>query len=177
MRQPFFRMPNPISGRQLERLFPHASKSCREMNSVFGSGIPEPARPTKIPTPSKQPDPRKSISITITGQIRGGKNNMIVTRNGKHIPKQEWASWRDGRVQEVLSQLPENWEPINTPTNVQIDYISGDLRRRDFPAICDSVWHILEKAGFVSDDTLLWPARSTKGYDRKNPRLTITTLC
>lgn len=158
---------------QLKRLFPHASKSVLAANSGdYGSGKPE---VVVVGTSITHHTP-KPISITIHGQIRGGKNNMIVTKKGKHIPKKEWAKWRDEAVNGVLGQLPKDWEVICEPTNVRIDYVAGDKKRRDFPAICDAIWHVLEKAGFVTDDTLLWPAQSSRGYNKGNPRTTITIL-
>lgn len=101
---------------------------------------------------------------------------MIVTKKGKHIPKKEWAKWRDSAVNEVKSQLPNDWSPISDPTNIVIEYVAGDRRRRDFPAICDSIFHVLERAGVCVDDTLLWPSRSSRDYDKNNPFAKVTFL-
>ena len=103
-------------------------------------------------------------SFKISGQILGGKNNIIITRSGKRIPSATWAAWRDKAVAEVRAQLPKDWEAITVPVNVQLDYVAGDRLRRDMPAPIDSVWHVLEKAGVVADDTLLWVARSSRRY-------------
>ncbi len=116
------------------------------------------------------------MTITLQGQVRGGKNNMVVTRSGHRFPKKSWAVWRDAAVAEVRKQLPKDWKPIETPTEVRIAYVAGDRRRRDFPAICDAVWHVLEKAGFVTDDTLLWPAISTRSYSKDAPGVSVTIL-
>ena len=114
------------------------------------------------------------LTIVITGQIRGGKNNYIVTRQGKHIPKAEWASWRDEKVAEVRAQLPADFSAIAVPVNASLAYVAGDARRRDMPAVLDSIFHILERAGVVVDDTFLWINTSTKAYDKANPRAVIT---
>lgn len=116
------------------------------------------------------------MTIQISGQIMGGKNNICITRTGHRFPKPAWAKWRDKAVAEVRAQLPPNWKPIDAPTNVRLDYVCGDKRRRDFPAICDSVWHVLEKSGFVADDTHLWPVASTRRHDKQCPRMYITVL-
>lgn len=113
--------------------------------------------------------PFAGLTLTIKGIIRGGKNNMIVTRTGRHYPKPAWAKWRDETVANVSGQLPRNWRPINKPMNITLHYVAGDKRRRDMPAIIDSIYHVLEKAGVVEDDTYLWIAHSTKGYDKLNP--------
>lgn len=107
------------------------------------------------------------MTITIKGQIRGGKNNIIITRSGRRFPNRQWAAWRDEAVAQVRKQLPEGWTAIDEPINVRLDYCAGDRRRRDFPAICDSIWHVLEKAGVVTDDTHLWPSSATRMYSKE----------
>lgn len=98
------------------------------------------------------------------GQIRGGKNNIIITRTGRRFPKPEWAKWRDTAVASVKSQLPAGFKMIERPVNVHLDYFAGDKRRRDMPAIIDAIFNVLEKAGVVADDTLLWVSRSERFY-------------
>jgi hypothetical protein len=41
-------------------------------------------------------------------------------------------------------------------------------------AVLDSIFHILERAGVVVDDTFLWINTSIKAYDKANPRAVIT---
>lgn len=108
--------------------------------------------------------------IIIHGQIKGGKNNMVVTRDGRHFPKKDWAAWRDAAVREVKAQLPKGFKPFSTETLVTLGYYAGDKRRRDEPAIKDAIWHVLEKAGVVTDDALLWTTHSWRNYDKQNPR-------
>jgi Holliday junction resolvase RusA-like endonuclease len=77
-------------------------------------------------------------------------------------------------VKEVLLQIPVGMVAICRPVNVHLEYVAGDRRRRDMPAVVDSLFHILEKAGVVEDDTLLWVSKSSRSYDKENPRATIT---
>ncbi len=93
------------------------------------------------------------ILIKINGQIKGGKNNMLITRSGKHYPKPSYQIWRE----EVLWQIKQQYKgpPIDKPLNVKIRYYASDKRRRDLPAWIDSLWHCLEKAGVVTDDKFL----------------------
>jgi len=118
----------------------------------------------------------KQTSITITGQIRGGKNSVQTTKTGRRYPNKVWAKWRDAAVREVAMQIPKDWRAISEPTNIRMEYWAGDKRRRDMPAIIDAAFHVLEKAGFTEDDTFLWVAESTRFYDKKNPRLIITII-
>ncbi len=117
-----------------------------------------------------------ALVITLHGQIRGGKNNMVVTRTGRHFPSPEWARWRDAMVLHVKRQLPVDWQPIAVPVNVRLDYAAGDKRRRDQPAIIDAIWHVMEKAGVVTDDTLLWVVESSRCYDKARPGAVVRIL-
>ena len=111
----------------------------------------------------------KAVKITLTGQIRGGKNNMIVLRNGMHIPKKEWKAWRDAMLTQVSGQF--KGPKIETPCRAFVDYYAGDRKRRDVPAIMDSIWHVLERAGVVSDDFLICEIGGwSHTYDKANPR-------
>lgn len=112
---------------------------------------------------------------TITGQVRGGKNNIIITRTGRRFPNAQWAKWRDAAVMQVAMQR-QGLAQFTEPVNVRLDYYAEDRRRRDMPAIVDAIFHVLEKAGVVADDTLLWIAESSRNYDKANPRAEITIL-
>jgi len=118
----------------------------------------------------------QQVKIVITGQIMGGKNNIIITRTGHRFPKPAWAKWRDDAVRQVKQHIPRGFTPFNTPVNVRLDYIAGDKRRRDMPAIVDAIFHVLEKAGVVTDDWHLWVTESSRGFDKENPRAVITFL-
>ena len=92
----------------------------------------------------------KSLSLTIPGPIKGGKNNMGITRTGRHYPLPAWASWRDGVVLLLKGQNRDKLL-FDSPASVEARYWRGDNRRRDIPAMIDSVWHCLERAGIVAD--------------------------
>ena len=114
------------------------------------------------------------LVLRLIGQVRGGKNNMGRTKTGMSFPKKSFADWRAEAIRQIKTQF--HGEPIDVPRNVRIDYVAEDRRRRDFPAICDALWHALERAGVVTDDTLLWPAQSSRSYDKAAPGVTITFL-
>ena len=116
---------------------------------------------------------KPTLHIVIRGIIRGGKNNIIITRTGRRFPRPEWAKWRDDAVQQVKTQLPANWVPIQAHTGVILNYYAGDEKRRDMPAIIDAIWHVLEAAGVTTDDFYLWAEQSRRTVDRQNPRAEI----
>jgi len=116
------------------------------------------------------------LVLRLTGQVRGGKNGMGVTRTGRHYAKPTFARWRDDAVRQIRCQLPSGWKPIDVPCNVRLDYVAGDRRRRDMPAVLDAIFHALEKAECCVDDTLIWVTQSSRSYDKAAPGVTITFL-
>lgn len=130
-----------------------------------------PPQPPELP-----PQRASSPTVIVIRNVRGGKNSMQIAPNGMHYPKPEWAEWRDIEVESVRKQLGDSWITINDAIIVRLDYYAGDRRRRDMPAIIDACWHVLEKAGFVSDDHLLWIGQSTRSYCKENPRAEITII-
>ena len=155
----------------LAAMFPGMSKSTRDANAAPALAIAPPAAPV---APRCADVPR--LVLRLTSQVRGGKNGMGVTRTGRHYAKPTFARWRDDAVRQIRCQLPSGWKPIDVPCNVRLDYVAGDKRRRDMPAVLDAVWHVLEKAGVVADDTLLWAVQSSRSYDKAAPGVTITFL-
>jgi len=155
----------------LAAMFPGMSKSTRDANAAPALASAPPAAPA---APRGADVPR--LVLRLTSQVRGGKNGMGVTRTGRHYAKPTFKRWRDDAVRQIHQQLPFPWTAIAVPCNVRIDYVAEDRRRRDFPAICDALWHALERAGVVTDDTLLWPAQSSRRYDKAAPGVTITFL-
>jgi len=116
------------------------------------------------------------LVLRLTEQVRGGKNAMGVTRTGRHYAKPVFKRWRDDAVRQIQNQIPVGFRQIFVPCNVRLDYVAGDKRRRDMPAVLDAIFHALEKAGVVNDDTLIWVTQSSRSYDKSAPGVTITFL-
>ena len=157
-------------------VFPPAAPVCRcsLRTQLVGDGceVCNPDLAAEIAAPRAVDVPR--LVLRLKGQVRGGKNNMGRTKTGKSYPKKLFADWRAEAIRQIKTQF--SGEPIARPCNVRLDYVAEDRRRRDFPAICDALWHALERAGVVTDDTLLWPAQSSRSYDKAAPGVTITFL-
>ena len=114
------------------------------------------------------------VRITLTGQVRGGKNNMGVTKTGIHYPKPEWARWRDAMLAQVQRQF--SGDPIDCECKAVIRYWAGDRKRRDIPAILDAIWHVLERSGVVKDDALIKSVEFHGLYDKANPKAVIVLV-
>lgn len=70
-------MPNPISARQLERLFPRASKSVRELNSSYGSGIPDKGLDSKRSAPEPERNRVPALEKVLPGQKKVGDRIIV----------------------------------------------------------------------------------------------------
>lgn len=95
------------------------------------------------------------MKYEIKGQIKGGKNHIIITRSGMRFPTASWKKWRDQAVKQLLSQKPSTFDVITSKVKATIMYVRGDERKRDMPATIDAIWYCLEKAGIVEDDCLI----------------------
>lgn len=110
-------------------------------------------------------------TYTMTGQIRGGKNNICITKSGHRYPNKEWAAWRDTQVYSLKAQRSD--KTLDMPCFLSVDYVASNKQRRDIPAILDAIMHCLEKSGIVADDALIKHVYIRTGYDKDNPRATL----
>jgi Holliday junction resolvase RusA-like endonuclease len=115
------------------------------------------------------------LVLRLTGQVRGGKNAMGVTKSGRHYAKSPFKKWRAEMMAQINAQGCGGIL-ISTPTNVRIDYVAGDRKRRDQTGIFDALFHLLEHAQIIADDSLLWVSQSSRSYDKAAPGVTITFL-
>lgn len=117
------------------------------------------------------PAPPLSLCFTLWGQIPSGKNAVLITRTGRRYPAKRFQAWRN----EAMRQLPPVAGPFVGPLHLIVDYVKGDLRRRDLPGMTDALLHLIEKAGYVLDDAQVVQQTWTPfPIDRTRPRCTIT---
>lgn len=118
--------------------------------------------------------------FTFIGQVKSGKNNMLINpRTGSHYPNASFAKWSSEQILRIRQQKghPGIMFTKETPVlSFLVDYWPGDLRRRDLPGVMDALWHVLEKAQIVEDDTQLKNCLGWNHHevDRLNPRLEIS---
>jgi len=113
------------------------------------------------------------VRIVIHGQVRGGKNNMIVTRKGLHFPRPTFRRWRDDAVMQICSEYYTATPIFTKPVSARVYYVAGDKRKRDIPAVMDAIWHVLERALVVADDSLIRNVEWRSAYDKAEPRVEI----
>ena len=97
----------------------------------------------------------KVLEVHFKGQVRGGKNNMKMTRTGKHYPDPKFVEWRNRMFEQIKEQLPTVVTIKDKSHKWYFEYIPEDNRRRDIPAILDAVFHVLERSFIVSDDSII----------------------
>ena len=96
------------------------------------------------------------LTLHLKGQVRGGKNNMCITRAGIHYPNPKFVIWRNEMFRQIKEQFPLGISTINSRLlKWSFEYTPEDNRRRDVPAILDAVFHVLERAFIVKDDCLI----------------------
>jgi Holliday junction resolvase RusA-like endonuclease len=113
------------------------------------------------------------MTFILKGPVRGGKNHMLLDpRTGRHYPSSGWAAWRD---QAVAQLWPQGCQRFTEPVSLLADYYPPDRRRRDATALLDAVFHVLEHASILVDDSLVKEI-SWKEFpmDKENPRIILT---
>ena len=95
------------------------------------------------------------MRLVLKGQIRGGKNNVLMTRTGRRYPNPIFTAWVADAHRQIVTQIgPAHCrKPIDGPGWYwNFIYTPEDNRRRDAPAVLDGLLHLFEKAGIVTDD-------------------------
>lgn len=113
-------------------------------------------------------------TLILEGQVRGGKNNMKVTRSGHHYPNPSFLLWATTAILSLKrqKQFPTLCDDNNG--NWCFIYTPADRKRRDITAILDSVFHCLERAMIVSDDSIIRNITFiTLPPNKNNPKLEI----
>lgn len=98
------------------------------------------------------------MKFEIKGQVRGGKNNLKITRTGHRYPDPGFVAWSGLAAIQIKAQLYQYRDlmlnPISTAKDWawSFDYTPSDNHRRDATAVLDAVFHVLEQCKVVTDD-------------------------
>ena len=111
-----------------------------------------------------------TVSFTMHGRMKSGKNHVQITRTGRRYPNKSFAIWRD----EMLRQINYKGKPLQGRVGLSAWYTPGDRLRRDAPGILDALLHLLEKAGILTDDAQIkWVYWKERAIDRRAPQCVI----
>ena len=118
----------------------------------------------------------QSLSFQLAGQLKSGKNRVLITRQGRRYAPKSFADWRTVMVGQIEKQAkPMNGFPLATPVTLECEYTPGDLRVRDVDGMLGALLHVIVKAGLLTDDGLVWAVTWRRmEMDRKQPGLKFT---
>lgn len=113
----------------------------------------------------------------IKGETPSKKNSRIVLKNGLNIPSKKYREWHETAVAQLLLQKrPE--KPIESPVVILLEFVHGDLRRRDSDNGTSSIFDTLTDAGILADDNwqIVKQFTTKNTYSKNNPECRITIL-
>jgi crossover junction endodeoxyribonuclease RusA len=114
-------------------------------------------------------------------QIPPSVNHMYINANKNGISYKVYSKkakeWHDQALYEIKGYMQKNKiKTYNEKIILEIYYYFPDARKRDthntLKILCDT----LERAGFISNDSLLLPRIMNFEIDRNNPRIEIKAV-
>lgn len=116
------------------------------------------------------------IRFVVKGETPAKKNSRIVLKNGKNIPGKKFQQWHEEAVVQILKQkkLIQNL-PIGGEVSVILEFIHGDMRRRDSDNGTSSILDLLVDCGVLTDDKwqIVRSLSVTNSYEKGNPMCVI----
>jgi len=89
----------------------------------------------------------------IVGETPAKKNSRIVLKNGKNIPSKNYQQWHEGAMLQLAGQKRiVQCKAVSVPCTIRLNFIHGDLRRRDSDNGCSSIMDLLVDCGILADD-------------------------
>lgn len=149
---------------------------CARMKGAASVGV---LRLSAKPRPKRQSiggTRGQMICFELKSQIRGGKNNIKITRTGHRYPSATFARWKSDAVRQLWAQKPDVGTTFpDGPVAFSGHYWPQDRRVRDLPAVLDAVWSALAEAKVVANDSQLKICLGWTEHlpDKKNPRLVL----
>lgn len=114
------------------------------------------------------------LTFILDGEVPAKKNSRILNTKTRHIfPNKTYRQWHEVALVQIVSQ----WNRIGIagPCAVYVEFIHGDLRRRDSDNGLSSVIDLIVDAGILPDDK--WqviPEITVKnGYQKGNAKVVI----
>lgn len=112
------------------------------------------------------------IRLVIKGETPAKKNSRIVLKNGRNIPSKKYQEWHAEAEAQILKQKALlSGLPVSKEIAVTIEFIHGDLRRRDSDNGTSSILDLLCDTGILTDDNwqIVKKLQITNTYEKNNP--------
>lgn len=138
----------------------------RGSNPVQKNGEPLLAQTQAGAIPAPSP-----LIFVLKGQMKSGKNRVLITRTGHRYSPKEFQQWRA----DMLEQIGLVEYALTGPVSLIADYVPGDLIKRDVDGMLSALFHVIVKAGILLDDAQVknvqwyqWP------LNREQPQCRVT---
>lgn len=120
------------------------------------------------------------MTFSITGQMKSGKNRVLITRKGRRYAPKSFSDWREQILKQLAPQVSAYAQegaclPLQSTITLECEYTPGDRRVRDVDGMLGALLHVIVKAGLLTDDGLVWAVTWRRmEMDRKQPGLKFT---
>ena len=91
-------------------------------------------------------------------------NRYIRRKGGKVFKPPRVVNWEARAIWELREQY--NGKPIDYEISVDIVLILPNRRKRDIDNMLKSLWDVLEKAGVIKNDNLIYEVRTVKKIEK-----------
>lgn len=91
-------------------------------------------------------------------------NRYIRRKGGKVFKPPRVVNWEVRAIWELREQY--KGEPINWEISVDVVLILPNKRKRDIDNMLKSLWDVLEKAGVIKNDNLIYEVRTVKKVEK-----------
>ena len=91
-------------------------------------------------------------------------NRYIRRRGGKVFKHPRVTNWEARAIWEIKQQY--NGKPLDFELSVDITIILPNRRKRDIDNMLKSLWDILEKAGVIKNDNLIYEVHTVKRVEK-----------
>ena len=120
------------------------------------------------------------MTFTLSGQLKSGKNRVLITRQGRRYAPKEFSQWRDQMIDQLYPHAATYAEngarfPLQTMITLHCEYTPGDQRTRDVDGMLGALMHVIVKANLLKDDGLVWGVTwRREAMNRQEPKLVFT---
>ena len=91
-------------------------------------------------------------------------NRYIRRRGGKVFKHPRVTNWEARAIWEIKQQY--NGKPLDFELSVDITIILPNRRKRDVDNMLKSLWDVLEKAGVIKNDNLIYEVHTVKRVEK-----------
>lgn len=91
-------------------------------------------------------------------------NRYIRRKGGKVFKPPRVINWEVRAIWELKEQY--NGDPIDYEVSVDIILILPNKRKRDIDNMLKSLWDVMEKAGIIKNDNLIYEVRTVKKIEK-----------